>query len=86
MDRQTAEEIIQVLVQLDSHFSRASELTRRIEDQNEQLEIRQGLGDVIGRVYTEIMMPILRQYPDLDPDRKPGETTPGTTPKPKNQA
>lgn len=69
MDRQTAEDLMAALVELDGPFSKAAEVTLRIEDREERVKIREGLGGVIGRVYTEVMMPILKQYPDLDPDR-----------------
>lgn len=68
MEKNTAEELIKLILETDPIFAKVSEVTRQIEDSDEQSLIRQGVGDVIGRLYTEVMMPILKQYPELDPD------------------
>lgn len=69
MEKKVAEELIGALKHLDSEFMRISEITRKIQDKDEQVKFRQGLGQLVGDIYTELMIPILRQYPDLDPDK-----------------
>jgi hypothetical protein len=48
---------------------RQTELTRQIADTEERRIIHRGLGEVAAHIYTEVMIPIVRQYPDLDPIR-----------------
>ena len=69
MDKKTAKELIETFVGLDASFSKASELTRNIEDKDEQIKFRQSLGEIIGDIYTELIIPIIRQYPELDPEK-----------------
>lgn len=69
MERNLSEEFIAALKLLDYEFSKISEITQKIQNEEERVKFRQGLGQIIGNVYTELMVPILRQYPDLDPDK-----------------
>lgn len=31
--------------------------------------MRQAIGDITARAYTDLIRPIVRQYPDLDPEK-----------------
>ena len=59
-----------ILFSLDGPLHTATELTSEIEDENERKLIRKGIGEIGGRIYTDLMRPIIRQYPDLDPDKE----------------
>jgi hypothetical protein len=52
--------------QVDALF----DLTDQIEDEHEKRILRRHIAEVIHRMGYEMVMHIVRQYPDLDPDRK----------------
>lgn len=69
MDKTTANSLMKEMLALSQHIDEAGELTKQIIDENERYVIRKGIADVAGIVYTDIMMPLIRQYPELDPDK-----------------
>ena len=69
MDKQLAEQLMKKLHSLSVPFNDAAELIEQIPDEDEKKRFRRGLGELMGRAYTDLMIPILRQYPDLDPDK-----------------
>ncbi|MBI3900351.1 MAG: nuclear receptor NHR-99 [Gammaproteobacteria bacterium] len=69
MDRKTAEQLMKNFVALTGPLNAATSLANNIADKDEQSAVRREIGKVMGRIYTELMTPIIRQYPDLDPDK-----------------
>ncbi len=45
----------------------ASEI-ENVPGEDEKRLLRRGIGNLIGLAYTDLMLPIIRQYPELDPD------------------
>lgn len=58
------------LLALDEPLNSAAMLVDKIPNKEEQKEFRRGLGEIVGRIYTDLMLPITRQYPDLDPEKR----------------
>ena len=69
MDKHLAEQLMKKLHSLDEPINDACELVEQIADEHEMRRFRKGLGELMGHIYTDLMIPILRQYPDLDPDK-----------------
>lgn len=69
MDRATAERLMETLLRLDGPLNDATELTDRIADAAEARAIRREIAEIGARVYSNLMMPIVRQFRDLDPVR-----------------
>jgi hypothetical protein len=69
MEREIAEKLMNVLQRFSEPFNRATELISEISSQEEQRALRRGLAQSITILDTQVMLPIIRQYPDLDPDR-----------------
>ena len=69
MEKKVAVELIGALKNLDSEFKKISEITQKIQEENEKVKFRQNLGLIVGDIYTEMMIPILREHPELDPDK-----------------
>jgi len=65
-----ANKLMEYLVALDEPLNRATEITMSIEDQVEAAEIRRKLAKIIISAH-EAMIPIVREYPELDPDKQP---------------
>jgi hypothetical protein len=69
MQRDIAEKLMELLNRMWEPFNQATELIDQIPSQDEQRALRRGLAEGYGRVYTDVMLRIIREYPDLDPDR-----------------
>lgn len=69
MDKARAKLILDQIKSMDGSFGKLSEFVHGISNEEERKSYAKQLGDIMGRMYTEIMIPIIRQYPDLDPDQ-----------------
>lgn len=69
MDRGVAEQLMKELLALTAPLNAATSLTSQITSKEEQTVIRRGLGELMNTIYADLMRPIIKQYPDLDPDR-----------------
>jgi hypothetical protein len=69
MERSTAEQLMELLLALDDPLNKATELTKEIADPAEQKAVRRGIGEITTLAYTNLIRPIVRQFPDLDPDK-----------------
>ena len=69
MDRRIAELLMRDFLELGSPLNSATLTTNEIINKEEREHFRKGIGTVMNAIYTELMMPIIRQFPDLDPDR-----------------
>lgn len=68
MKRELATDLMADLVALDVSMNSIVERIGQIEDPDEHNALKQAIYKVIGDVYCDLMRPIIRQYPDLDPD------------------
>jgi hypothetical protein len=73
MERPIAEQLIELLLALDGPLNKATELTEKITDLEERNAVRRGIGEITLRAYTDLIRPIVRQYPDLDPEKRSSE-------------
>ena len=71
MDRKTAERLMGEMLALGGPLDSATEIVDQIADKDERSNLRREIGELMGAIYTNIMLPIIRQYPDLDPDAMP---------------
>jgi hypothetical protein len=70
MDKTLAKNLMDQFVALGEPLNTATELTEKIADAQEREAVRRGLGNIMGLVYTDLMMPLIERFPDLDPDKK----------------
>jgi hypothetical protein len=69
MDRKTAENLRKVVLAVDAALDDATSLTSEIEDVDERKAIRRAIANVTDVVHDGLIRAIVKQYPDLDPDR-----------------
>lgn len=69
MDRETAVQLMRVYSQLSEPFNLATEIIGKLPDEEEQKRLRRPLGQMMADVWTELMLPIVKQFPELDPDK-----------------
>jgi hypothetical protein len=63
-----ASKLMEYLLALSEPLNNATELTKSINDPEEAKEVRRRLAGIMSSVY-EAMLPIIREYPELDPDK-----------------
>jgi hypothetical protein len=54
---------------LNGSLNEAAEIIAAIPDRELQKRLRRPLGEVMQSVWLELMQPIVREHPDLDPDK-----------------
>jgi len=58
------------LLAMGQPLNSAAQLIDQIASEDERRQFRRGLGEVMNQIYIDLMRPIIRQYPDLDPDKE----------------
>jgi hypothetical protein len=72
MERELAERMLAALASLNPGLDEATRITQSMQDQEEAKALRRHLGAIMTEPVFEIVMHIVRQYPDLDPDKERG--------------
>ena len=68
MDRSVAELLMKDMLAMSEPLNSITILCERIGDTEERKTFRRGVGQLMDKLYADLMLPIIRQYPDLDPD------------------
>jgi hypothetical protein len=68
MDRKLAERIVNAIGDLGQAMNALDSLGSEITDESEARDFRRALGTVMAESFG-LLRPIIRQFPDLDPDR-----------------
>ena len=80
MERELAERMLAALESLNPGLDEAAHITDSMQDKEEAKLLRRHLGAAMADPLYEIVMHIVRQYPDLDPDKnyrsQPSESKP----------
>ena len=72
MEEPLAESIIDGSLAIGRSLNELTALTERVTDVSLQAALRRQIGEAMGQLYTSVMLPIVRRYPDLDPARQGG--------------
>jgi hypothetical protein len=70
MDRTVAEKLMKDLMALTNPLNSATAAASQITNEEEQASFRRSIGEIMNAVYVDLMRPIIKQYPDLDPDKE----------------
>lgn len=73
MDRNTAKSLMTYCMEANAALNGATHSIENLPDHEERARLRKYLGEIGQLVFLGLMRPIVKQYPDLDPDR---ETSP----------
>jgi hypothetical protein len=68
MDRLLAEALMRGYLEMGGPFNRLAELSKQL-DTPDAHRVRQVIGELHSKIYADLMIPIIREYPDLDPDK-----------------
>jgi len=69
MDRDTAEQLMKLYHQLGEPLNHATEIIGGLPDQEEQKLFRRPVGHIMGLIWTDLMRPIVQQFPELYPEK-----------------
>jgi hypothetical protein len=70
VDRVTAEELMSIYDRVGSALNDAEPLIRALPDASERSAHLQALGTMMQDVWLKLMLPIVQQHRELDPDAK----------------
>ena len=68
MDRAIAADLIRLYLAAGEPLNEATSLISQLPDREEQMRLRRPLGELMAALYIDLIRPIVRDYPDLDPD------------------
>jgi hypothetical protein len=69
MDKALASELMRAISDVGRDLNKTADIIERIIDQNEKRRYRVAIGDLMGNVYIKLMIPIIHEHKDLDPDK-----------------
>ena len=69
MDRSTAENLMAVLTRIGDALNDAESIISALPPGPERERLRRALGNLMGSLWLDLMRPIVREYPHLDPDK-----------------
>lgn len=69
MDKPTALRIIQAVLELSDALNDIDALLRSIDNTDEGRPLLRSLGTIMLELDSGLIRPLVKQYPDLDPDR-----------------
>ena len=67
MERAVASRVVDAILAVERELGVLSTLSNKIADDQERTTFRRNLAEIIV-LYTDMLMPVVHQYPDLDPD------------------
>jgi hypothetical protein len=73
MERHLAIRMLEAVQSLSPALDEASQVTLEMADTEEAKQLRRHLGEIMVGPLVDIVMHIVKQYPDLDPDRRDSE-------------
>ena len=68
MDKEIAKNLMANLLALSEPMNSVAETIELIDDEAQKLPLKQAIYKIIGDVYVDLMRPIIREYPEYDPD------------------
>jgi hypothetical protein len=69
MEKSSAARIVEAVLELSEQLNKVDEELRTIPDEEERKTLLRALGRIMAELDAGLIRPLVRQYPDLDPDR-----------------
>jgi hypothetical protein len=76
MDKDMASRVLKTVAAVEARIGELDLLVSQLNDKKERDDYVTALGNVIGIISENFVRRIVRQYPELDPDRQDEENTP----------
>jgi hypothetical protein len=78
MEKSVASQVVDAILELERHVTVLDVLSDKIADDQERRDFRKRLADIIV-MYTDMLMAVIHQYPELDPDTPSSTSDSGQT-------
>ena len=72
MDLDEGKAVMQACSEINEHLNNVSLVVDSIEDATIQKAIRAELGNAMVKIYGGLMRPVIKKFPELDPDEEQG--------------
>jgi CRISPR/Cas system endoribonuclease Cas6 (RAMP superfamily) len=69
MEKSDAEAMMKSLLMMGDHLNKLEEFSKQLSTTEEEKRFRRHLGEVMAGIYVDLMLPIIKKFPDLDPDK-----------------
>lgn len=69
MKKAQAEELMQLFLNLGDSINNIAGKIEGLDTEDERKLFRKGLAEIMGTLYTDLMKPVIHEYPELDPDK-----------------
>jgi len=70
LKKESAQALMHKLLELSHAMDQVCEEIDRLESEEEKDQLRRGMSAMLADVYTELMRPLIQQFPELDPDSR----------------
>jgi|GEM_PF-7048665 len=68
MKKVFAEELMAEIHELSNAMNSVAAKIEELDSGEDKLKLREGIADLMGALYSDIMRPVILKYPELDPD------------------
>jgi len=69
MNREDAKQLMKIYSSIGELLNSADPIIRNIPDKNERTKILRSLGDMMTDLWLKLERPIVKQFPEFDPDK-----------------
>jgi hypothetical protein len=69
MQKELADKIIKAVLIAGEKLDEVGSLARQIDDEAERKKFRRHVGETMATLNADVLIPIIQQHPDLDPDK-----------------
>lgn len=67
MNRSTAEFLMKKLLECQGNLDETIAEIEKIEDKNEQIQLKKAVASAIGLIFSDVILKVIHQHPDLNP-------------------
>lgn len=64
-----AEELMEKLFDLSTAMNTLATHIEQVDVEEQKLTLRRGIADLMRSLYADLMRPVIKEYPELDPDK-----------------
>jgi len=70
LKKEIAVAIVDNIISSNQIINVLTELSDKLENESEAIKFRRNLAKILGVLNIDLLMPIISQYPELDPDKE----------------
>jgi hypothetical protein len=71
MNKENAQKLMEIYNAIGSLLNEADPIIRQLGDENLRKQLQKPLGEVMADIWIKLERPIVKIFPELDPDKEP---------------